>query len=139
MHIVLFDVGGSLVQSQTVDADLYRLSLQSVFAFADISIDWSVYTNTTDTGIFHEIFSARRGRAPSPIEVERFRSHFIAAVDQEARRLPFSEVRGARAMLANLVRLPEHRIGLATGGWSASARIKLLSAAIAFDAYPSAT
>jgi phosphoglycolate phosphatase-like HAD superfamily hydrolase len=42
-------------------------------------------------------------------------------------------------MLANLVRLPEHRIGLATGGWSASARIKLLSAAIAFDAYPSAT
>jgi hypothetical protein len=77
MHLVMFDIDGTLTETMKVDEECFVRSFQDVFGFPDIDADWSHYPRTTDSGIFHDIFTSRIGRSPMPQEVSRFRQHFI--------------------------------------------------------------
>jgi phosphoglycolate phosphatase-like HAD superfamily hydrolase len=139
VHLVLFDIDGTLTQSQSLDAEIYLRSLSDVFGFADVGSDWSTYRHTTDSGILHEIFETRLGRAPTALEISVFRTHFVAAIAVAAAQTPFREIPGAAQALRNVAGLPFYPIGLATGGWSDSARCKMRSAGMSYDAFPSAS
>ena len=54
MHVVCFDIDGTLVASADFDADLYAETIQDVLGVA-IETDWSQYENVTDSGILEEI------------------------------------------------------------------------------------
>ena len=92
MHLVLFDIDGTLTQSQSIDAEIYLHSLSEVFGFADVDPDWSSYRHTTDSGILHEIFESRLGRTPAAAEISTFRAHFVDAIAVAAARTPFREI-----------------------------------------------
>ena len=139
MHLVLFDIDGTLTQSQSTDTEIYLHSLSEIFGFADVDPDWSSYRHTTDSGILHEIFESRLGRAPTAAEISTFRAHFVNAIAIAAARTPFREILGANQVLSHLTRLPFYCVGLATGGWSDSARCKMRSAGMWYDAFPSAS
>jgi phosphoglycolate phosphatase-like HAD superfamily hydrolase len=139
VHLVLFDVDGTLTHSDSIDAELYLRSLAEVFGFTDVDCDWSAYRHTTDSGILHEVFEMRMGREPSAVERAVFRTHFVGAVAAAAAQTPFREIDGARRALDHIEQLPSHRVALATGGWSDSARCKLLSAGLSYDAFPAAS
>jgi phosphoglycolate phosphatase-like HAD superfamily hydrolase len=139
MHLVLFDIDGTLTHSQSIDGEIYLDSLSKVFGLTDVISDWSSYRHTTDSGILQEIFETRVGRAPTPVEVSDFRSRFVDSVAHAAARDSFREVAGAGGILHHLLGQPLHHVGLATGGWSDSARCKLQSVGIQFDAFISAT
>jgi phosphoglycolate phosphatase-like HAD superfamily hydrolase len=139
MHVVLFDIDGTLTHSQSIDGEIYLDSLSKAFGFTDVISDWSSYRHTTDSGILQEIFETRAGRAPTPAEVADFRSRFVDSVTLAAARDAFREVTGAGRILRHLLSQPLHHVGLATGGWSDSARCKLRSVGIQFDAFLSAT
>src|SRR5260370_20664735 len=64
VHYVLFDIDGTLTQSQSIDAEIYLRSLAEVFGFTDVGADWSSYRHTTDSGILHEIFENAAGERP---------------------------------------------------------------------------
>jgi phosphoglycolate phosphatase-like HAD superfamily hydrolase len=137
-HLLLFDIDGTLIDSQAADGEIYLSVLEEVFGFADVSSDWGAYRHTTDSGILQEIFETRLGRAPRDCEVAAFRERFVEVIAEAASIETFREIPGARRMLSALDALPAHRVGLATGGWRASARCKMLSAGLRFDEYPSA-
>ena len=139
MHLVLFDVDGTLTHSQSIDAEIYLRSLAEVFGFADVDSDWSSYSHTTDSGILHEIFESRFGRAPTPSELSAFRTHFVDAIAAAAIHTPFREIGGARQALNHLAESAFYRVGLATGGWSDSAGCKMRSAGMHYDAFPAAS
>jgi phosphoglycolate phosphatase-like HAD superfamily hydrolase len=139
MHVLLFDIDGTLTESQIVDGEIYVRALNVVHGFTQIDTDWSTYANTTDAGILNEVFESRRGRPPTLEEIAGFRDYFVSEIDAASARMRFKEVPGAAAALKRLAKFPQHRIGLATGGWSASARTKLRDAGIDPDAYPSAS
>lgn len=139
MHLVLFDIDGTLTHSQSIDGELYLRSLESVFGFTEVGADWSAYRHTSDSGILHEIFVTRLGREPTAAEVATFRGHFVEAIAATAAETPFREVHGARLALSRIGRLPSHRLALATGGWSDSARCKMWSAGMSYDAFPAAS
>lgn len=139
MQLVLFDVDGTLTRSQSIDAEIYLRSLADVFGFADVDSDWSSYSHTTDWGILHEIFETRFGRAPTPSELSAFRTHFVNAIAASALHAPFREIGGAGQALHQLAGLSLYRVGLATGGWSESARCKMRSAGMHYDAFLSAS
>jgi phosphoglycolate phosphatase-like HAD superfamily hydrolase len=139
MHVVLFDIDGTLTQSQSLDSEIYLRSLSDVFGFADVGSDWSTYRHATDSGILHEVFETRLGRAPTALEISAFRTHFVTAIAAAAAQTPFLEVAGAARALRSLNELPFYHIGLATGGWSDSARSKMRSAGMQYDAFPSAS
>ena len=138
-HLVLFDIDGTLVDSQAADGEVYLRVLEEVFGFTAVKSDWAAYRHTTDSGILHEIFEVRLGRAPLAREIAAFRRRFVEVIAEAAAREAFRQIPGAHRALSELAALPTHAVGLATGGWRDSARCKMQSAGLAFDAFPSAS
>ena len=62
MNLVRFDIDGTLAETIKVDEECFVRSFKDVFGFADIDSDWPPYPPTTDSGIFHDVFTARIGR-----------------------------------------------------------------------------
>ena len=94
MHLVMFDIDGTLTETMKVDEECFVRSFKDVFGFADIDTDWSHYPRTTDSGIFHDVFTSRVGRSPLAQEVSRFRQHFIQLLAAASSQSPFAPVAG---------------------------------------------
>ena len=139
MHLVMFDIDGTLTETMKVDEECFIRSFKDVFGFADIDTDWSHYPRTTDSGIFHDVFTSRIGRSPTAQEVSHFRQHFIQLLAAASSQSPFAPVAGAERLLSQLARGGSHRVSLATGGWRDSARLKMASAGMCFDDHPAAS
>ena len=139
MHLVMFDIDGTLTESMKVDEECFVRSLADVYGFTGVETDWSRYKHTTDSGIFHEIHLARTGRPPSVVEVSHFRQHFVALLGRVSSNSPFAPIAGAPQLLSGLADSAESRVSLATGGWRDSARIKMASAGMCFDDHPAAS
>jgi phosphoglycolate phosphatase-like HAD superfamily hydrolase len=139
MHLVMFDIDGTLTETMNADEECFVRSFQDVFGFVDIDTDWSHYLYTTDSGIFCDVFTARIGRSPTAQEVSQFRQRFIQLLAAASLQSPFAPVAGAEGMLSRLTLGGSHRVSLATGGWGDSARLKMASAGMCFDDYPAAS
>jgi phosphoglycolate phosphatase-like HAD superfamily hydrolase len=79
------------------------------------------------------------GRAPSLNETIEFRDHLVELFRSAAREAPWAAIAGAPELLARLDRSKQFKVALATGCWRDSARVKMASAAMDYDAYPSAS
>ena len=139
MHLVMFDIDGTLTETMKVDEECFACSFNDVFGFTDIDTDWSRYPRTTDSGIFHDVFTTRIGESPTAQEVSRFRQHFVQLLAAASSQSPFAPVAGADRLLSRLTQGGSHRVSLATGCWRDSARLKMASAGMCFDDHPAAT
>src|SRR2546429_3908340 len=139
MHLVMFDIDGTLTETMKGDEECFVRSFEDVFGFADIDTDWSHYPRTTDSGIFHDVFTSRIGRSPTAQEVSRFREHFIQLLVAASSQSPFVPIAGANRLLSGLAQGSSHRVSFATGGWRDSARLKMASAGMCFDDHPAAS
>jgi beta-phosphoglucomutase-like phosphatase (HAD superfamily) len=128
MHLVMFDIDGTLTETMKVDEECFISSFKDVFGFVDLDTDWSHYQCTTDSGIFHDVFTSRIGRSPMAQEVAGFRQHFIQLLAAASSQSPFAPVAGADRLLSRLAQGGSHRVSVATGGWRDSARLKMASA-----------
>jgi phosphoglycolate phosphatase-like HAD superfamily hydrolase len=139
MRLVIFDIDGTLTQTAKADEECFVRSLAEVCGFRGVDTDWSRYKHATDSGIFQEIHETRTGWPPSPIEISRFRQHFVEMLTRVASDAPFAAVEGAPLLLSRLADSVEHRVALATGAWRDSARLKMASAGLCYDDYPAAS
>ena len=139
MHLVIFDIDGTLTETAKVDEECFVRSFTDVFGFHNIDTDWSHYPHTTDSGIFHDIFASRIGRPPIAADISRSRKHFIRLLSLASSKSPFAAVSGAGRLLSRLTHDDAHRVSLATGCWSDSARLKMASAGMCYDNYPAAS
>ena len=136
MKLIMFDIDGTLTQTDATDGACFVRALQDVFGFSNISDDWSIYPHCTDSGILEHIFQERRGRAPIDDEVAGFQSRFVSLLAAETAARPFRPIEGARAMLDQLLSTRGVAISLASGAWECSARLKLASADLVFPQIP---
>ncbi|MDE0243760.1 MAG: haloacid dehalogenase-like hydrolase [Gammaproteobacteria bacterium] len=131
MHLILFDIDGTLVDSDEFDAELYVRAVREVLGM-EIGDDWSAYRNVTDGGILDEIMDnagPKAGRRRIHSEVKAVFAGLVSGyLDEREGRLP--EIEGAGAFLAELESLPEVSMALATGGWEETARMKLCAAGL---------
>lgn len=139
MHLVIFDVDGTLIQSLDCDALAYLRALHEAFGFVAVNPDWSAYRNSTDSGIFREVFETQAGRLPDDSEMASFRRHFLSHIAAVSGAAPLRLIPGADETLRHLTSSDSAGVSLATGAWAESARLKLASAGIDFDTFPSAT
>ena len=139
MHLVMFDIDGTLTETMKVDEECFVRSFKDVFGFADVDTDWPHYPRTTDSGIFHDVFTARIGRSPTAQEVSQFRQHFIQLLAAASSQSPFAPVAGADRLLSRLAQGGPHRVSLCTGAWRDSARLKMASAGMCFEDHPAAS
>src|SRR5215467_9083836 len=95
MHLVMFDIDGTLTETMKVDGECFVRSFMDVFGFSDIDTDWSHYRHTTDSGILHDVYASRTGRPSTEQDASRFRQHFIQLLTVASSRSPFTSVAGA--------------------------------------------
>lgn len=134
--LAIFDVDGTLAQTNAVDESCYARAVTEVLGFTGFSTDWGAYTHSTDDGILSELIRTHGKRAPSLREMRAVRARFIELIGEESRApsQPWKEVDGARAMLEALPAMG-WMVAIATGGWGPSADRKLKCVGISIDAH----
>ena len=126
MHVVCFDIDGTLVASADLDGDLYEQAVRDVLG-VDLNPDWSQYRNVSDSGILEEILES----IPDPEERvhlgRKVQSAFLESTSQYVARNPgfIREIPGAKTLVETLRKLPNVCISIATGGWAETAQLKL--------------
>src|SRR5260370_27171052 len=121
MHLVMFDIDGTLTETMKVDEEYFVRLFKDVFGFADIDTDWSHYPRTTDSGIFHDVFTSRIGRPPTAQDVSRFRQHFIQLLATASSQSPFAPIAGSDRLLSRLAQGWARPVWLCAGGCRSSA------------------
>jgi beta-phosphoglucomutase-like phosphatase (HAD superfamily) len=139
MHAVILDIDGTLLDSNEIDGMLYLTAVRRVLGQAKVRESWSLYRNLTDRGILDEILSDN-SLTSSAAMLNAVRDLFVLSIRQHIERTgPFAEIPGAREFVAGLRASNSHCVAYATGGWSASASIKLESAGFPLQGIPLAS
>jgi phosphoglycolate phosphatase-like HAD superfamily hydrolase len=138
MNLAIFDVDGTLTESNAVDEVCFVQAVQDVFGISRINTNWLDYSFQTDSGLALEICRNRLGFDPSDAEISSLQSRFVKLLGDAIKGTghPIREVRGAAALLQWLRAHPRWRVAIATGGWNVPARLKLESAGLAVEALP---
>jgi phosphoglycolate phosphatase-like HAD superfamily hydrolase len=139
MKLAVFDIDGTLTNTNSVDDDCFVQAIADAHSINDISTDWAEYPHTTDSGITLHIFQTRFGRAPETDETVKFQQAFFALLKESYRGSAslFAEIAGAADALEKLRRKTSWAVAIATGCWRESAEMKLKAAGIDASSIPS--
>ena len=137
MHAVIFDIDGTLLESAAVDDDLYRQAVLDVLGDVVLRPSLHDYDFVSDSGILTQVFEDN-GITKGPRD--DVRAAFVRLIQQHIdTNGPFRQLPGAAAILEYLRASEEHALAIATGGWRATAELKLRSAGIFHEDIPLAT
>jgi phosphoglycolate phosphatase-like HAD superfamily hydrolase len=140
MNLAIFDIDGTLTETNTVDDICFVQALADAHAITEINTNWMEYQYVTDSGIIFQIFHERFGRPPDEGDLKSFKSCLMNLL--EAHRAKdsslFAEVPGASRALTRLSEEKEWAVALATGCWRDSAELKLKAASIQTEHLPAA-
>ena len=125
MHLVIFDIDGTLIDSVKVDDQCFIQSFEELHNIDLSQADWNDFTHVTDSGLTTEIFRTHLARTPTENEVIELKSHFYQLLNQRIKEI--TEIKGAMKTLNTLIRHPEYAVAFATGGWKETAILKLTS------------
>jgi phosphoglycolate phosphatase-like HAD superfamily hydrolase len=141
MHLILFDIDGTLTRTEEVDNRCYVGALSEVLGSTDVDTDWTKYRDVTDSGIASALWEACHGAPPSRQQLDDVCERFVALLEEELARDPAvcRAVPGAAAILVELAHRTGFAVGLATGGWRESARLKLRHAGLGDGRFPLAS
>lgn len=126
MHLVMFDVDGTLVDTHDFDSTIFNRALKDVFNI-DITDEWMNYGHVTDPGILVEAVDKKLGRVVTEKEYDLFRDHFCDLLSEAITDNPDTckPIKGALELFQNLVGDDEVFVAVATGAWGPSACFKL--------------
>ena len=122
MHLVMFDIDGTLVDSAGFDAQLYVEAVRNVLN-VEVDSDWNAYEHVSDSGILEEVLRDAGLDAEREHLAARVQQRFVGLVRDYLKRGPgaICEIAGAKRLIERLLELPNVRVGVATGGWEPTA------------------
>ena len=126
MHLIMFDIDGTLVDSSPLHGRLLKDAIEAELG-CGIDNNWAGYRHMTDSGIVAEILERHDLHDSTVVIAERIRSRFVEAFHAHLHSAAGSvlEVPGARDLVQALLGRPDVRVAVATGGWSGAAMLKL--------------
>jgi phosphoglycolate phosphatase-like HAD superfamily hydrolase len=133
MHLIMFDLDGTLVDSTNIDSECYLQALVDVFGFDLDKIDrnWGNYPHITDAGILQTLCQTELDRHPTLMEINSYQQRFLDLLNLAVSRQPLQEILGAKNILQHLDNAPNYAIAIATGGWKKTAEFKLQQTGLA--------
>jgi len=132
VHLVMFDIDGTLVNSSSFEDVCYTKAVQEVIKHP-VDTDCSKYINVTDSGILHEIID-KNGLYSDWHNIHReVKLSFISHIKSHLHHTQVKEIEGASAFIQLLRQRDDVVLAIATGGWEETARLKLESAGIDYS------
>ena len=141
MKLVIFDVDGTLTDTNGVDDDCFLQAFEDALGVTEISDEWENYPHTTDSAIALHVFQTKLERAPQAEEIQKHKTRFLELLQRRSLMNPaqFEEIAGAGAMLKRLRRENDWARAIATGSRSDAVRLKMNAAKIKEDRLPIAS
>src|SRR6266536_4336215 len=78
MRVAIFDIDGTLTNTNEVDSDCFVKAFAESLAITPINSNWDEYPHTSDSGITDDIFQKRLGRAPTAAELTKLKTFFVS-------------------------------------------------------------
>jgi beta-phosphoglucomutase-like phosphatase (HAD superfamily) len=139
MHAAIFDIDGTLLESDDVDGALYIEAVTHVLGNVRIRDAWEQYSRVTDAGVLAEICEENDLVLDAALSLTVMREFVGRLSAHVASNGPFREVPGALRYLSRLRQRQDVRVAYATGAWRESARLKLSSAGFPLQGIPLAS
>lgn len=132
----MFDIDGTLIESMTIDSDLYFSSISAVLGSVEFRANLNDYDHVTDIGIIAQIMQDN-ALQPDSKKIDSIRSRFVAGLTEHIETVgPFPEIPGAAQFIDRLRVSKEHDVAIATGGWKMSALLKLQTSRLDVNGIP---
>ena len=138
MKLVVFDIDGTLTQTNEVDSRCFEEALRIVLGVEEFDTCWENYQFVTDSGVAQEISQRYRDRPINGAEMMALHEKIVELLKKNPMSA-FAEIPGAVDFFQSLVDSEEFAVALATGANKLSARYKLETAGINFEGIPLAT
>lgn len=141
MKLAIFDIDGTLADTNKVDAECFARAVTEEYGINDIDLEWTNYSDVTDSGIAGTLYKRKFGMPPTETDLQRLRNRFVGHLGTSFAAQPasFHQIPGASDVLQHLTKRTDWSIAYATGGWYDSAIFKLKSAGLPCDQIPLAT
>ena len=123
MHVCLFDIDGTLLNTGGAGQAAMEAALQSEFK-ANRSVEGIYTVGRTDRAILNDLF-AHHGIEHNETTWNRFLNAYLEHLPQFLAKLEGLVLPGIRALLKQLSEREDVAVGLLTGNYRQSARIKL--------------
>ena len=124
MIAAIFDIDGTLVESFDFDGASYISAIREILGEVCIDDDWSQYKNVTDTGILRQIMEENKIQEDG--QIEEVRKKFGELIGQYFKNGgECRPTKGAISLIDKLLSDQHYKIGVATGGWKHTAKMKL--------------
>lgn len=138
MHLVMFDIDGTLVESNDFDSECFRAAIQDVLN-TPVDTNWDVYRCVTDSGILNQIIDDLHLQADRDLIIQSVKERFFHRLSSYLSQHEVSAIRGAPRFLSRLRDREDVKVAIATGGWLESAILKLGAAGIDVTGIPIAS
>jgi phosphoglycolate phosphatase-like HAD superfamily hydrolase len=135
MNAVIFDIDGTLIESMDFDTALYTKAVKNILGDIVIHYDWNYYRNVTDSGILSEILKENGYDEPA-LNICAVRSEFGKLMAEYLHKHCISALPGAVQLLQRMKIDSGFAVGIATGGWGHTARLKLAAAGLDVHGIP---
>lgn len=125
--LVIFDIDGTLTNTKKVDDRCYMQAFEQTFGVDISHQSWHQMENVTDWGITEELIVRLFGRTPVTKDYLSLSENFLNNLTEALANDPsqFREVKGAKKFFDYLKAQTDYYVGVATGGWKATALLKL--------------
>lgn len=132
---LIFDIDGTLIDSVGFEDTLYKAAVRGVLGNVTLRATWSQYNHITAAGLLREIC---HDNELSIVEVEpRVRTRFAELVSAHLQTAGACQAMSGAITFWNSARADKRfEIGIATGGWGHTARMKLDSAGFSYEGVP---
>ncbi|MFO0828949.1 MAG: haloacid dehalogenase-like hydrolase [Phycisphaerales bacterium] len=133
--LVLFDIDGTLLRSQGAGVASMQRAFDELFPGLDVSMDGIPVAGRLDTLIWHDVMT-RAGLDPSTTALAEFRARYAAILGSRLRNgTRVVTMPGVPELVARLDDRDDVVVGLLTGNWPDTARLKIVAAGLDHDRF----
>jgi phosphoglycolate phosphatase-like HAD superfamily hydrolase len=124
MHLIIFDIDGTLVQSSALDGAIYAKAIREVLGIV-VDDTWRSYKNRTHSGILSQVLTECAPENEHSELSKRVERQFTELFQDHIMREGLMAVPGAVELVHRLKSDERVAVALATGGWKQTAEMKL--------------
>lgn len=137
-YSLIFDIDGTLIDSFRIAGEEYQRAILTILPEAILKPQWKEYENVTDSGIILEVLSDNRCSSDPSETIKKIEEVFMQNITERLNEVPCQEILGAQNFL-HKCRKKYQKVGIATGCWKDSGRVKLETAGYQLEGIPMAS